>query len=95
MQKKVDRTNDGQVVELPLTAVVTCDVCSCCFRRDADKKRHKCITEHNKPVHEQKGPYNAQHVTNDSGAKEDLQSTHAGHECYFGCHFWLAYMIIL
>ena len=32
-----------------------CQVCSRSFRRENDKKRHKCVTERQKPVYEQRG----------------------------------------
>ena len=34
---------------------VVCEVCSRCFRRESDKKRHKCLREREKPVSEQRG----------------------------------------
>ena len=34
---------------------VVCEVCSRSFRREGDKKRHKCVTEREKPVSEQRG----------------------------------------
>ena len=37
------------------TCEVTCDVCSRKFRRESDKKRHKCRSEREKPVCEQRG----------------------------------------
>ncbi len=33
---------------------VDCEVCSTKFRRESDKKRHKCLSERNKPVSEQR-----------------------------------------
>ena len=32
-----------------------CEVCSRTFRRESDKKRHKCLAERQKPVSEQRG----------------------------------------
>ena len=34
---------------------VVCEVCSRSFRRECDRKRHKCIAERQKPVSEQRG----------------------------------------
>ena len=34
---------------------VVCEVCSRKFRREGDKKRHKCVAERRKPVWEQRG----------------------------------------
>ena len=34
---------------------VLCETCGRTFRRESDKKRHKCITERQKPIHEQHG----------------------------------------
>ena len=34
---------------------VVCEVCGRVFRREGDKKRHKCVTERSKPVSEQRG----------------------------------------
>ena len=34
---------------------VVCQVCSRSFRRESDKKRHKCVAERQKPVCEQRG----------------------------------------
>ena len=34
---------------------VECEVCFRKFRRESDKKRHKCLSERNKPVNQQKG----------------------------------------
>ena len=34
---------------------VVCEVCSRSFRREGDKKGHKCVTEREKPVSEQRG----------------------------------------
>ena len=31
---------------------VECEVCGRKFRRESDKKRHKCVEERRKPVHE-------------------------------------------
>ena len=33
---------------------VVCGVCSRSFRREGDKKRHKCVAEREKPVSEQR-----------------------------------------
>ena len=34
---------------------VECEVCSTIFRRESDKKRHKCVSERQKPISEQRG----------------------------------------
>ena len=34
---------------------VVCEVCSRSFRREGDKKRHKCVNERMMPVSEQRG----------------------------------------
>ncbi len=34
---------------------VACEACGRRFRRESDKKRHKCIEERRKPVREQRG----------------------------------------
>ena len=34
---------------------VVCGVCCRTFRRESDKKRHKCLAERQKPVSEQRG----------------------------------------
>ena len=34
---------------------VVCEVCCRKFRRESDKKRHKCLDERQKPVNEQRG----------------------------------------
>ena len=34
---------------------IQCDECKRSFRRESDKKRHKCILERQKPVSEQRG----------------------------------------
>ena len=40
---------------IPVVWQVTCEECSRTFRRESDKKRHKCSSERRKPVWEQKG----------------------------------------
>ena len=39
----------------PTEQAVTCDVCCRSFRRESDRKRHKCRDERQKPISEQKG----------------------------------------
>ena len=34
---------------------VVCEVCFWTFRRESDKKRHKCVAERQKPISEQSG----------------------------------------
>ena len=54
LQEKV--TNERQR-GLPQTSPnqVLCQECGRCFRREGDKKRHKCSSERRKPVSEQRG----------------------------------------
>ena len=39
---------------------VTCTVCGRSFRRESDRKRHKCLDERRKPVSEQRGAVQCQ-----------------------------------
>ena len=71
-KRPLDKVPDGCADELP-EDVVSCEICSICFRRESDKKCHKCLVEHSKPVHLQKGAILA---TNGSRVKEAYQSTH-------------------
>ena len=48
----VDNT---RTVSDPSENQVKCDECHRCFKRESDKKRHKCISERQKPVSEQRG----------------------------------------
>ena len=55
-RRQLDEVHDGWIAELPHHEnVVSCEICSRCFRRESDKKRHKCLVERSKPVHLQKG----------------------------------------
>ena len=52
----MERHTDAQVTLSSAAArEVECEVCSRKFRRESDKKRHKCLSERNKPVSEQRG----------------------------------------
>ena len=53
-RQSLDKVPDGRAAEL-FENVVFCQTCSRCFRRESDKKRHKCLDERSKPVHLQKG----------------------------------------
>ena len=39
---------------------VVCEVCARKFRRESDKKRHKCLAERQKPISEQRGAVQCQ-----------------------------------
>ena len=47
------------------------------FKCISELKRHKCIAEREKPIHEQKEPLNARHVRSTFEAKEAMQYTNA------------------
>ena len=49
-QDSQPRRQDGEP-----TREVRCHTCARSFRRESDKKRHKCVTERSKPVQEQRG----------------------------------------
>ena len=52
----MERHTEAQVAQSSAAArEVECEVCSRKFRRESDKKRHKCLSERNKPVSEQRG----------------------------------------
>ena len=52
----MERHTEVQVTQSSAAArEVECEVCSRKFRRESDKKRHKCLSERNKPVSEQRG----------------------------------------
>ena len=59
------------------TNMIKCDECGRFFRRESDKKRHKCISERQKPVSEQRGPPNAQCAKDGFAAAEVCLSTTA------------------
>ena len=57
---------------------VVCPECHRGFRRISNLKRHKCIAEREKPIHEQKEPLNARHLVRSTfEAKEAMQYTNA------------------
>ena len=39
----------------PQSGAVKCGICGRSFRRESDKKKHKCVVERAKPVWEQRG----------------------------------------
>ena len=49
-----NRTNTEDL-SVPSNMRVVCERCQRTFRRESDKKRHKCVDERAKPVHEQRG----------------------------------------
>ena len=52
----MERHTEAQVAQSSAAArEVECEVCSRKFRRESEKKRHKCLSERNKPVSEQRG----------------------------------------
>ena len=53
-RRKADGISSGQAAELPQTEI-HCSTCLRHFRRESDRKRHKCFDECSKPVHLQKG----------------------------------------
>ena len=50
---------------------VVCEVCSRSFRRECDRKRHKCIAEKQKPVSEQRGAAQCLRCLSGSGVEGD------------------------
>jgi len=48
------------VVGLVAEREVVCDVCSRKFRRESDRKKHKCLAERRKPISEQRGAVQCQ-----------------------------------
>ena len=50
-QRTSSRNSIGQIV---------CESCRCNFRRESDKARHKCLSEREKPVCEQRGAVQCQ-----------------------------------
>ena len=54
LRERMERYLAGQAVQKPVAArEVVCAVCSRKFRRERDKKRHKCLGERKKAVNEQ------------------------------------------
>ena len=51
----IGRNTEAQTSQRGNTQEVECDVCFRKFRRESDMKRHKCLDERSKPLHEQKG----------------------------------------
>ena len=48
-------TRQSQRQRAAATRDVECEVCGRKFRRESDRKRHKCVDERRKPVSQQKG----------------------------------------
>ena len=58
------RCSEGQAVRASAVArEVRCEVCSRKFRREGDKRRHKCLSERRKAVSEQRGAAQCQTCT--------------------------------
>ena len=53
--KELAETRQSQGQRTTATRDVECDVCGRFFRRESDKKRHKCVDERRKPGSQQKG----------------------------------------
>ena len=47
--------NDNPEAQEDVANQIKCDECNRYFRRESDRKRHKCISERQKPVNEQRG----------------------------------------
>ena len=55
-RKGMKRCSEDQAVRASVVArEVRCEVCSRKFRREGDKRRHKCLSERRKAVSEQRG----------------------------------------
>ncbi len=54
------RTRRQEGIQLSTLTLVVCQECTRTFRREGDKKRHKCTTERLKPVSEQLGAVQCQ-----------------------------------
>ena len=55
----MENCTDAQEASMAPKGMV-CEVCSRSFRREGDKKRHKCVSERRKPVSEQLGAVQCQ-----------------------------------
>ena len=53
--EEVAETRQSHRQRATATNDVECEVCGRNFRREGDKKRHKCMNERRKPVSQQKG----------------------------------------
>ena len=71
--------------------MITCKICSRCFRKESDKKLHKCLAEHSKSEKStERGCLVFGLVASGSEAKEALQSTHVEHKVILVVTFLLA-----
>ncbi len=76
----MERHAEDQVGQSSAAATeVECEVCSTKFRRESDKERHKCLSERNKPVSEQRGAASVRLAESGLGAGAVWLSRHAGH----------------
>ena len=55
--------------EMQALREVRCDECSSTFRREADKAKHKCLIEQQKPIHEQHGSTHCRYFKGGFGTK--------------------------
>ena len=53
--EELAETRQSQRQRAAATRDVECEVCGRKFRRESDRKRHKCVDERRKPVSQQKG----------------------------------------
>ena len=76
----MERQAEAQVAQ-SLTAAreIKCKVCSRKFRRESDRKRHKCLKERSLPVSKQRGAAQCQRATSGLEAGVAWLSTHADH----------------
>ena len=56
------RCTDRQLQSTQANYGVFCDICKRSFRREGDKKRHKCTAERKKPIAEQVGATHCQYL---------------------------------
>ena len=49
---EMESHRESEVVRSSAVRKVVCELCSRTFRRESDKKRHKCLAERQKPVNE-------------------------------------------
>ena len=69
-QERTTRDDQGEAgVEQP-TCQVQCQQCKRCFRREGDKKRHKCVAERQKPILTSVEQCSVQRARNGSAPRE-------------------------
>ena len=74
----MERQADTQVAQLLAAArEIKCEVCSRKFRRESDRKRHKCLKERSLPVNEQRGAAQCQSYNRSFRSRDGL----AVHTC--------------